>query len=484
MANVQRKRSNRPELLRSPSKRSRDGTTKNRIASKEVVHQFLRGSRSSSNLARQGQETTDTLISEERFVVGFRPTEDESVSDTLAVMSVLSESENSQNVVEPRTFSSIATVTTNRSAATEADPGTPRTPRLASHPAGLNDCLQRVPSVVFRYDPERVSVASSKPSGEDRTLNTGVENEIMCAAGNDVDVIESFAAATGKMTTKKKRFKLRKSLRNFRRRLVKRQPKDGENLTSFESQNTVAETFLETAGAESQSVQMRDSMSSQDSSVQPVYEKKKPGMIQRFSAWLVGKKPESEPLLQKTLDNEEQVFHRTPSYRKAIDTGRWSSVYVNGSSTDDEASEDDDDLGEFSQEILADSAQDPEEIKTVKEKIVNGLEKMGKEIEQRFKDQLNDTVKKLDISSSLQYSVFSKVAGALIEGGQMTRDRLMKLLVFGRQLVTGVPQDLATMMEQYTSQAVEDYASDFIRDNGGWVSPMYLTISNSLSVIS
>jgi hypothetical protein len=148
-------------------------------------------------------------------------------------------------------------------------------------------------------------------------------------------------------------------------------------LTSFESQNTVAETFLETAGAESQSVQMRDSMSSQDSSVQPVYEKKKPGMIQRFSAWLVGKKPESEPLLQKTLDNEEQVFHRTPSYRKAIDTGRWSSVYVNGSSTDDEASEDDDDLGEFSQEILADSAQDPEEIKTVKEKIVNGLESKG-----------------------------------------------------------------------------------------------------------
>ena len=101
---------------------------------------------------------------------------------------------------------------------------------------------------------------------------------------------------------------------------------------------------------------------------------------------------------------------------------------------------------------------------------------MGIEIEQQFKDQLINTVKKLDIGPALQYPVFSKVVGALVEGSKMTTAGLMKLLVFGRQLVTGVPQELATMMEQYTSQAVEDYASDFIRSNGGWVSPSVHTI--------
>lgn len=95
---------------------------------------------------------------------------------------------------------------------------------------------------------------------------------------------------------------------------------------------------------------------------------------------------------------------------------------------------------------------------------------MGTQIEEQFRDQLVDAAKKLDISSALNYPVFSKVIGAFVQGGKVTTAGLMKILVFGRQLVTGVPQELASMMEQYTSQAVEDYASDYIRSNGGWVS--------------
>ena len=244
MANVQRKRSVRPELLRSPSKRSRDGTTRNRIAldaSKEVVHQFLRRSRSSgSNLAGQGatrfdgQETIGTIISdhgEGNGIVVSRPTEDESVSDTLAEMSVLSEGENSQNVVTSDTCSSRVT---DRRPATEADPGTPRTARLGPHPTGLNGGLQRVPSVVFHYDPDRVSLAFSKPSVEDRTLSASVGMFVDDAADDadaDANVIEASAGVGLRHEDdrpKKKKFKLRKSFKKFRRRLVKRQPKHGE----------------------------------------------------------------------------------------------------------------------------------------------------------------------------------------------------------------------------------------------------------------
>lgn len=95
---------------------------------------------------------------------------------------------------------------------------------------------------------------------------------------------------------------------------------------------------------------------------------------------------------------------------------------------------------------------------------------IGCHIEEQFRDQLIDAVKKLDISAALQYPRFSNVVGALVEGGKMTKAGVMKLLVFGRQLVTGVPQELVSMIEQYTSQAVEEYASDYIRTSGGWVS--------------
>ena len=145
-------------------------------------------------------------------------------------------------------------------------------------------------------------------------------------------------------------------------------------MVALESQNGEAETFFRTAGATRHSEEMGDSLSSQDSVAQPVAEKKKPGMIQRISAWFVGKKEsESLPVPQRKSDSEEQGLRRSASYRRAVDSGRFSGVYINGSSTDDEASEDDD-LGEFSQEILADSAQDPAEIETEREKVVNRLQ--------------------------------------------------------------------------------------------------------------
>lgn len=233
MSEAGRKRGDRsrPGYQRSSSKRSRDGTESNRIAvnssvgshrdSDDVIRRFLRRSR--RRRARDGEDDTS------------RHPEDESVSDTLAEMAVISSEPESSLEFVTSDQPSLHTAVGVRPDVDEAtpSPSTPRTLRLGQHPAGLNNSLQRVSSLIFHFDPDRVSLASSKRSVEDRTSSvpdgTGSladavdDNAVQASAGADGVSLRHNDGDTGK---KKRKFRFRKSLRKIRRRLAKQSSRD------------------------------------------------------------------------------------------------------------------------------------------------------------------------------------------------------------------------------------------------------------------
>lgn len=140
-------------------------------------------------------------------------------------------------------------------------------------------------------------------------------------------------------------------------------------------QNGEAETTHRSETEARDDEDMVGSQSSQESGTEATSGKRKIGMMQRLSAWLGGKK-DSLPVRQRQTDMDEQNLQRKASYRRAIETGRWPNVLINGSSSDDEASEEED-LGDFSQEILADSAKNPAEMEVEREKVVDRLQGKG-----------------------------------------------------------------------------------------------------------
>ena len=280
MADGGRKRGDRPKYRRSDSKRSRSSKTKIRLevdtsggdceSSDDVVRQFLRRSWSIARSATVTSRPTDSdrhkddnSRSADDFIGSLRTenrsrddeeqydfkngassslVEDGSITDLLDEITVVSsEVESSQEAVTSAHESIRMNVFQSSANDALAIPSTPRTPRLVQRPAGLNNSLERVPSLIFRYDPERISLASSRRSedrpsalretaimgtADDTAMDTTAVDTTTVGAGC-IDAAVHLREHDGDKNKKKRKFRFRKSLKKIRKSLVRQPSQDG-----------------------------------------------------------------------------------------------------------------------------------------------------------------------------------------------------------------------------------------------------------------
>eukprot|EP00118_Oscarella_pearsei_P000324 m.4696 g.4696 ORF g.4696 m.4696 type:complete len:470 (+) comp11126_c0_seq1:173-1582(+) len=341
----------------------------------------------------------------------------------------------------------------------------PRTPRLGHRPAGLAEGLKRVPSVVFRLDPDRQSLRSRS---EDKGPVVSVEQE----TGEE----------HGKLK-RKKSGKWRDRMKKFKKKLKRQKSVDESSRRSLADNYAVSFDSPEEDETDYQEPESCEGL-----------EKKRPSLIQRVSTWLgIGNKFEeaSDPPLRTSTRSEPLSSMSNPrysirrsSYHEAMDTLYFPQTECSPMDeterprvTSSSTAEPDVDSDEYAQEILADSGavagaldtnQSAEMDPVVQESVVDRLEELGKKIEERMEGDLAIFAKSVELSS-LTYSAFSKLAQAVVKGTKATRTGVMKLLLFGSQVAQLIPLDMNRLekVENFTAQAVEEYAGSYIASSGG-----------------
>ena len=235
----------------------------------------------------------------------------------------------------------------------------PRTPRLGHRPGGLSEGLERIPSAVFRFDPERVSLRSRS---EDGSLIASPP------LPSSSQIPPPTSPPKSPATLQRKKSSRWRSLKKGVRKRLKRQKTVDESCRQSSdvllAQKTMALELndgVDSGGASagvSNDFQQESSSqeSSQESSSQESLRKKRPSLLDKIGSFFNRFSGNTDAVDYNNGNNDEDEDDRSPPASSTIirkSVGRRSSYHEAMDSMYFPLPNDD----EYAQEILADSAR-------------------------------------------------------------------------------------------------------------------------------